>query len=211
MSQWGVKGLFGAQGVGGVCRVTCCKAATVEDWIHMSGTVGMLGMRYWAILFGYLRMHLMCVTLLMKMVSAEALGGLFTWAGISGGDRKRGKWRSGSVAEPSRDIFELEFDTTSIYLLEKANCKRKPDMVTTAHSTVPPPKPKRKPEPMSNIPPLIRPFLLRQVLKRRCGHGLRLLHGPEDFPGISSFEILLVGVLLPRRDQHLGGLEPTPF
>lgn len=64
---------------------------------------------------------------------------------------------------------------------------------------------------MSNIPPLVRPFVLREMLQRRRGHGLRLLHGPEDLPGIPRLEILVVGVLLARRDQPLRGLEPTPF
>lgn len=77
-------------------------------------------------------------------------------------------------------------------------------MKKTAHPLPYPPRP-------SNIPPLVRPFVLREMLQRRRGHGLRLLHGPEDLPGISRLEILVVGVLLPRRNQPLRGLEPTPF
>jgi hypothetical protein len=88
----GCKGFVWSTSVGGVGKVALSKAATGENWMHMSG------MRHSAILCGCLRMHLVCVTLLGR-------GSLPRWwvvcllgQGPAEGVGKRGKWRSGSVA-----------------------------------------------------------------------------------------------------------------
>jgi hypothetical protein len=126
MNQWGVKGLFGAQGVGGVGKVTRSKVATVENWMHRSGIVGiwMLGMRHSAIVFRYLRMHPVCVHLARERVVAKVVGSLFTWQGSAGGGREKGV--SGEVDQlPSRDIFEPEFGTTNASPIGKSKLQEK--------------------------------------------------------------------------------------